>query len=130
MPATADTNPALSAGRHAVAARFLSALAGDERAEELLELRYRLEDGYRMGQLFARPDRVRALATRALALGRRTDVYAGCAPRTHRHGGRDAVKRALVLWADCDGGDAVDRDRVRQRIQLPRVLAANGAARA
>ena len=31
------------------------------------------------------------LATRAIALGRRTDVYVGCAPRTRRHGGRDAV---------------------------------------
>ncbi len=47
------------------------------------------------------------LATRAIALGRRTDVYVGCAPRTRRHGGRDAVARAFVLWADCDGDAAV-----------------------
>jgi hypothetical protein len=40
-------------------------------------------------------------------LGRRADVYVGCAPRTRRHGGRDAVKHAHVLWADCDGEDAV-----------------------
>ena len=79
-----------------------------------------------MGQLFDRPTRLRGLATRALALGRRTDVYVGCAPRTRRHGGRDAVARAFVLWADCDGEDAVaragalragavDRDRVGHR---------------
>ena len=61
-----------------------------------------------MGQLFDRPTRLRGLATRALALGRRTDVYVGCAPRTRRHGGRDAVQRAFVLWVDCDGDDAVD----------------------
>ena len=60
-----------------------------------------------MGQIFERPTRVRALATRAIALGRRTDVYVGCAPRTRRHGGRDAVNRAFVLWADCDGEAAV-----------------------
>ena len=47
------------------------------------------------------------MATRAIALGRRTDVYVGCAPRTRRHGGRDAVERAFVLWADCDGEHAV-----------------------
>ena len=47
-----------------------------------------------MGQVFDRPTRLRGLATRAVALGRRTDVYVGCAPRTRRHGGRDAVKRA------------------------------------
>jgi hypothetical protein len=93
--------------RHETAARFLAALAGTAQGGELLELRYRLEDGQRMGQVFDRPDRLRGLATRAIALGRRTDVYVGCAPRSRRHGGRDAVDRAFVLWADCDGEDAV-----------------------
>jgi hypothetical protein len=93
--------------RHETATRFLAALAGTGDGGELLELRYRLDDGQRMGQVFDRPTRLRGLATRAIALGRRTDVYVGCAPRTRRHGGRDAVKRAFVLWADCDGEDAV-----------------------
>src|SRR4051812_38542216 len=92
---------------HETAARFLAALAGPADPNELLELGCRLEDGQRMGQLFERPERLRGLATRALALGRRTDVYVGCAPRTRRHGGRDAVARAFVLWADCDGEEAV-----------------------
>jgi RepB DNA-primase from phage plasmid len=60
-----------------------------------------------MGQVFDRPERLRGLATRAIALGRRTDVYVGCAPCTRRHGGREAVERAFVLWADCDGEVAV-----------------------
>ena len=93
--------------RHETAARFLAALAGTAHRGELIELRYRLDDGHRMGQVFERPDRLRGLATRAIALGRRTDVYVGCAPRTRRHGGRDAVDRAFALWADCDGEDAV-----------------------
>src|SRR5215203_3697777 len=93
--------------RHETATQFLAALAGTAGRGELLELRYRLDDGQRMGQVFDRPSRLRGLATRAIALGRRTDVYVGCAPRTRRHGGRDAVKRAFVLWADCDGDDAV-----------------------
>ena len=49
--------------------------------------------------------------------------------------------RAFVLWADCDGEDAVaalerlragavDRDRVGHRLELPRLLAAHRAARA
>src|SRR4051812_35069148 len=92
---------------HETAARFLAALAGPADPNELLELGCRLEDGQRMGQLFERPERLRGLATRALALGRRTDIYVGCAPRTRRHGGRDAVARAFVLWADCDGDAAV-----------------------
>jgi hypothetical protein len=92
---------------HETAARFLAALASEADPNEYLELRYRLDDGVRMGQLFERPARLRGLATRAIFLGRRTDVYVGCAPRTRRHGGRDAVKHAFVLWADCDGEDAV-----------------------
>jgi len=93
--------------RHETAARFLAALAGTVRHGELIELRYRLDDGQRMGQIFESPDRLRGLATRAISLGRRTDVYVGCAPRTRRHGGRDAVDHAHVLWADCDGEHAV-----------------------
>src|SRR4051794_27103242 len=93
--------------RHETAARFLAALAGRADPNDFLELRYRLEDGQRMGQLFERPERLRGLATRALALGRRTDVYVGCAPRTRRHGGRAAGARALVPGADGDGEEAV-----------------------
>ena len=107
MTAHATHTATHSETRHATAARFLAALAGASDSGELLELRYRLDDGQRMGQVFDSPRRLRGLATRAIALGRRTDVYVGCAPRTRRHGGRDAVGRAFVLWADCDGEDAV-----------------------
>src|SRR5437763_1468510 len=106
MTAPATDTSAPPASRHATAARFLAALAGQAGGSELLELRYRLDDG-RMGQVFDSPLRLRGLATRALMLGRRSDVYVGCAPRTRRHGGRDAVARAFVLWADCDGEAAV-----------------------
>src|SRR5258706_401022 len=41
--------------RHETATRFLSALAGSVDRGELLELRYRLDDGQRMGQVFDRP---------------------------------------------------------------------------
>ena len=93
--------------RHETVTRFFGALAGPADCRELLELRYRLDDGQRMGQLFDRTTRLRGLATRAIVLGRRADIYVGCAPRTRRHGGRDAVDRAFVLRADCDGDDAV-----------------------
>jgi hypothetical protein len=94
---------------HQIATAFLRVLAGGPAGNpgDLLELRYRLGDGQRMGQLFERANRARGLATRALALGRRTDVYVGCAPRVRRHGGRRAIERSYVLWADCDGEQAV-----------------------
>lgn len=110
--------------RHETATRFLAALAGSADRGELLELRYRLDDGQRMGQVFDSPHRLRGLAMRAIALGRRTDVYVGCAPRTRRHGGRDAVERAFVLWADCDGEDAVAA--LRDFEPAPAILVASG----
>lgn len=60
--------------RHETVTRFLAVLAGAGASGELLELRYRLEDGVRMGQVFERREHLRGLATRAIVLGRRTDV--------------------------------------------------------
>src|SRR5215217_774873 len=111
--------------RHETATRFLAALGGAAGRSELLELRYRLDDGQRMGQVFDRPDRLHGLATRAIALGRRTDVYVGCAPRTRRQGGRDAVDRAFALWADCDGEDAVAA--LREFEPAPAIVIASGS---
>jgi len=115
---------ATTSTRHETVTRFLAALGGSADGGELLELRYRLDDGQRMGQVFDRPTRLRGLATRAIALGRRTDVYVGCAPRARRHGGRDAVKRAFVLWADCDGEDAVEA--LRDFEPQPSIVIASG----
>src|SRR5829696_860488 len=110
-----------TSSRHETATRFLAALAGSADDRELLELRYRLDDGLRLGQVFERPTRLRGLATRAVALGRRTDVYAGCAPRTRRHGGRE---RAFVLWADCDGEHAIEA--LRSFEPAPSIVIASG----
>src|SRR5687768_5884434 len=102
---TPTTEPATK--RQATVLRFLETLAGAGGSGELLELRFRRSDGYRMAQVFEPARRLRRMASQAMTLGRRTDVYVGCAPRTRRYGGRDAVDRAFVLWADCDGADAV-----------------------
>ena len=111
--------------RHETVARFLTALAGPRATGCLIELRYRLDDGVRMGQLFERPVHLRGLATRAIMLGRRTDVYVGCAPRTRRHGGRDAVVCAHTLWVDCDGDAAVDA--LRTFDPAPSIVIASGS---
>lgn len=107
MNTNQNINTAEARARHHTLVEFLAVLAGDAASGQFLELRYRLDDGVRMGQVFESVHRLHGLATRALALGRRTDVYVGCAPRARRFGGRDAVDGAFVLWADCDGSEAV-----------------------
>jgi hypothetical protein len=44
-------------------------------------------------------------AREILKLAEHTDVYVGVTPRRHRHGGRSAIHRAWVLWADLDQPD-------------------------
>lgn len=112
--------------RMTTALLFMTTICRDHKRGDLIELRYRLEDGQRMGQIFEHPRRVKALAIRAIELGRHTDVYVGCAPRTRRFGGRDAVKRAFLLWADCDGADAVVA--LQQFEPQPSIVIASGTA--
>ena len=49
------------------------------------------------------------VAERVLELGRERDTYVGVAPRCRREGGKAAIRRLHVLWADCDTEGSVDR---------------------
>lgn len=83
----------------------LAASVGGHR-ESLLELRFKLRSGG-MGQEFLPASQLDRAATMIEARGRTTDVYFGVAPRSRAHGGKDAVPAVNVVWADCDGPDAV-----------------------
>lgn len=85
----------------AAAARHLSMLAGREAPGALVELRFRRPAGP-MLQRFYPTTRMRQAARTAVQLARVHDVYVGAAPRRRRAGGRSAVQRGWVLWADCD----------------------------
>jgi hypothetical protein len=82
------------------AERYLNVLAELAPACTLLDVRYRTS-GRQLARFFigmhAR-DRA-ALITR---VGRRTDIYVGCAPRLRRSGGRNDVAPTALLWVDCD----------------------------
>ena len=86
--------------------RYLTALLGADDGG-LLEVRARRPDG--MSQAFYDHGRLATAAAAITRLGRRTDVYVGCAPRRRRAGHRDAIDRVWVLWADCDTPDALER---------------------
>jgi len=90
-------------------ARYLALLAGREPAGGLLEIRYRHPDRHqRMRQRWHPAAHPARAAREILELAGHTDVYVGVTPRRHRHGGRSAIHRAWVLWADLDQPDGTD----------------------
>ena len=84
---------------------YLTALVGRE-PTGLLEVRWRHGTGMRR-RVYHVADELPAAAAAILELGAWTDVYVGCAPRDRRAGGLDAIRRAWVLWVDCDTRKAV-----------------------
>ncbi len=125
---TADTEPAIT-GNHPVAVKFFTAIARERFTGELIELRYRLEDGHRMGQIFERPSRVGALARRAIALSERVIVripFTGDAgnfqlqPALHaqpaaRHGARERAHATHQVPARSAGRHRRGRPRPGQQ---------------
>ncbi|MBA3508477.1 MAG: hypothetical protein H0T19_00100 [Thermoleophilaceae bacterium] len=89
------------------AQRQLALLCVREPAGGLVELRFRRPGGP-MRQRFYSTARLRQAAQTALWLGRRHDVYVGCAPRRRRAGGRSAIERSWTLWVDCDTDEAAE----------------------
>ena len=88
-------------------ATYLDLLFGAEPGGALLEFRWRLPDRRGMGQLWHLVERRETAIDSIRSIGAKTDLYVGCAPRTRQYGGRDAVERAHVLWADCDSPEAI-----------------------
>ncbi len=92
--------------RRRAASKYVGALFGPAPEESLVELRFRVPSG--MAQRFVPASRERDVVDAVLSLASRTEVFVGVLPRA-RPGGRiaDVVKRASVLWADCDTSASV-----------------------
>jgi hypothetical protein len=103
----------------------LAAIRGREPAGSLFEIRHKLDSGG-MGQLFHDCRELDGLLDTISQLGRRADVYIGCAPRTRRQGGRDSIARLWTLWADVDGADALERLRAFE--PAPHMVIRSGSA--
>lgn len=88
-------------GGQRVVEAFLEVLVGRD-PDGLLEVRARRRDRRGMTQRFYEPHQLERAAQAILAAARATDVYTGCAPRCGPAGGRDAVRRTWVLWAEID----------------------------
>jgi hypothetical protein len=82
--------------------RYIAMLASREPAGGFLELRYRNPQGPGMQQHFHYATNTTRIARHILTLAEHSDVYIGVAPRRSRNGGRAAVSRSWVLWADID----------------------------
>jgi hypothetical protein len=104
---------------------FLTVLAGREPAGGLLEIRYRdPRTRARMRQQFYAAADTRRPARAIVRLAKHSDVYIGVAPRRIRNGGRQAVTRAWVLWADLD--QAADDDLASRVAVAPGVIVDTG----
>jgi hypothetical protein len=102
---------------------YLRLLFARAAAGEFVEVRWRLPDG--MGQRFVPAGDLDGAAGVVCGLGDRTDVYVGVLPRTCKRGGRDAVSRGAVVWADCDGELAAQR--LRQFGARPSLVVRSGS---
>ncbi len=78
-----------------------------EPAGAFIEVRWRLPDRPGMGQLWQPVERREAAIDSIRSIGAKTDCYVGVAPRAWREGGRDAVLRIHVFWADADSAEAI-----------------------
>lgn len=99
----------ITTGEHAPTGelrRFLDALYGPARSGLLVELRLRAGAG--MTQRFLPVDRLDEVRQVVLELAPQTDLYVGVLPRWRAQGARrDVGGGARVVWADCDGDEAV-----------------------
>jgi len=78
----------------------MAALAGPQ-PSGFIELRHRRPGGA-MRQRFLDARKPNAAAIAATVLSQTGEVYVGCAPRSRREGGKQAVDRGWALWVDCD----------------------------
>ena len=84
-------------------ARYLAMLGAREPAGGLLEIRYRdRRTPGRMRQHFHDLANTGRIARQIQTLAEHSDVYIGVAPRRIPSGGRHAIRRGWVLWADID----------------------------
>lgn len=100
---------------------FLRVLA----APGLLEVRTRIGRGRGMRQRFFDRSRETDAAALITEVGADTDVYVGVLRRAHATGARSAVRRADVLWADCDTEEA--RYRLATFVPQPTMVVASGS---
>ncbi len=96
---TRQLNPQRAAALH------LQMLAAFAPSHGLFDVRYRVHSGG-LARFF-RPVHAADVARTIVQIGQRTDVYVGCAVRVRRRGRRGDIAPTALLWADCDGPDAL-----------------------
>jgi hypothetical protein len=103
--------------------RYLQAIAGGRRGDELLEIRYVNGDGG-MGRRFISIRRLDGAARAIRSLSPRSDVYCGVLLRSRRAGGRDAVASSHLAFVEIDTVDALDR--LQRFARTPTMIVSSG----
>jgi hypothetical protein len=105
--------------------RYLQAIAGGRRGDELLEIRYATGDGGMRRRFIS----IRHLDEAARAIRSHSpcsDVYCGVLLRSHRASGRDAVTRSHLAFVEIDAVDALDR--LQSFARTPTMIVSSGTA--
>jgi hypothetical protein len=91
----------------------LAAIGGNEPPTSMLEIRPLGRDGRPAvrERSFIPVRELERAAQRIVELSPDFNVYVGAAPRVREDGTAAAVERVWTLWADCDGGEALERLR-------------------
>jgi hypothetical protein len=105
--------------------RYLQAIVGDRRGDELLEIRYATGGGG-MRRRFISIRRLDTAARAIRSLSPRTDVYCGVLLRSQRAGGRDAVTSSHLAFVEIDAVDALDR--LNRFARTPTMIVSSGTA--
>ncbi|HWF50096.1 MAG TPA: CHC2 zinc finger domain-containing protein [Solirubrobacteraceae bacterium] len=105
--------------------RYLQAIVGHRRGDELLEIRYATGDGG-MRRRFISIRRLDAAGRAIRSLSPRTDVYCGVLLRSHRAGGRDAVASSHLAFVEIDAVDALAR--LQRFATTPTMIVSSGTA--
>lgn len=105
------------------AGRYVAMLTLAAPSGSLLDIRYRTRD-QRFARLFLHTSDEHA-ARRISRIGRHTDVYVGCAPRTRYRGTREDLTATALIWADCDDRHALES--ARAFTPAPTMIVASGS---
>jgi ribosomal protein L19 len=123
IPTACVAGPMINTIQPAEIRDYLQAIAGDDPASGLIDIRYFTRPG-KMAIRFVPSWKIETAVRLIASLAKRTDTYTGVVLRTQRRGTRQAVAHSHLLFVEIDSPDA--RQRLERLPQPPTMVIASG----